>query len=112
MESNTISKDQQTNPALNYDFLKHMSEQGCSIQSLIELRHDIHMYPEGGFQEHETHRKIKEKLISYGIEEENMRVTAKTGLVVDILGTGDFKSETGVNCIALRADLDALPIPE
>jgi hippurate hydrolase len=31
--------------------------------------------------------------------------------VVDIEGTGDFTSE-GIHTIALRADMDALPIPE
>jgi hippurate hydrolase len=54
-------------------------------------------------------------LLSYGIEEENIKVCATTGLVVDIKGTGpeDTKSDSnGVKAVALRTDLDALPIPE
>ncbi len=51
-------------------------------------------------------------LISYGIEESAIKPCAGTGLVVDIIGTGDQLSEGGVNSIALRADMDALPIPE
>lgn len=36
---------------------------------------------------------------------------AGTGLVVDIVGRGEI-SDNKVKCIALRADMDALPIPE
>ena len=41
-----------------------------------------------------------------------MKIMAGTGLVVDIYGTGEIKEEQKVKCIALRADMDALPIPE
>lgn len=36
---------------------------------------------------------------------------AGTGLVVDIVGTGE-ETQNKVKCVALRADMDALPIPE
>ena len=37
---------------------------------------------------------------------------AGTGFVVDIVGQKDETTEGNVNVIALRADIDALPIPE
>ncbi|TNV78201.1 hypothetical protein FGO68_gene7263 [Halteria grandinella] len=89
-----------------------MTEAGCNIEELIVLRRDIHKHAEIAFKEIETSRKIKEKLLSYGIEEENIKPCAGTGLVVDIIGTGEGIEATGVNTIALRADMDALPIPE
>ena len=50
-------------------------------------------------------------LLDYGLEESFIKPCAGTGLVVDIVGTGPESLE-GVNMIALRADMDALPIPE
>ncbi len=42
-----------------------------------------------------------------------MRVSAITGLIVDIEGTGSESiDEGGISTIALRADMDALPMPE
>ena len=42
-----------------------------------------------------------------------MKKCAKTGLVVDIMGTGPAeKSASGPKLVALRTDLDALPMPE
>ena len=57
---------------------------------------------------------LKETLLSYGIEKENIKVCAETGLIVDIKGKGEKKekSENTIAMIALRADMDGLPIPE
>lgn len=43
-----------------------------------------------------------------------IKVCAKTGLTVDIWGTGDSQMDVsgGVDSIALRADMDGLPMPE
>ena len=42
-----------------------------------------------------------------------MKKIAKTGLIVDIMGTGaPNKTGKGPKLVALRADLDALPMPE
>jgi len=42
-----------------------------------------------------------------------MKVCAKTGLIVDIKGTGPAsKQEGGCKTVAIRADMDGLPIPE
>lgn len=54
-------------------------------------------------------------LLSFGIEKENIRDCAGTGLVVDIKGKKDgvvADNDYTVNTIAIRADMDALPIPE
>mgnify|MGYP007086487020 CR=1 FL=1 len=49
----------------------------------------MHTNAEGAFEEHWTHAKIKETLLSFdGFKETDMKVCAKTGLVVDIKGTG------------------------
>ncbi len=70
-----------------------------------EIRRQIHRHPELSFQEFETARLVHEKLSQWGIAHE-------TG----IAGTGVVATLEGRNpqsrCIALRADMDALPIAE
>lgn len=70
---------------------------------LSKVRGDFHMYPELGMQEFRTQRKICEYLDEFGILHKKM---AKTGVVGEIKGKNAFKT------IALRADMDALPILE
>jgi len=53
-----------------------------------------------------------ERLLSYGIEKENIKSVAKTGLVVDIKGKADADTGGECNVVAFRADMDALPISE
>lgn len=74
--------------------------------SLIAIRRDLHQYPEIGFQEHRTGRKITEHLRSIRLDSIRSPV-AKTG-VIGILKGG----RKGTKTIALRADMDALPIEE
>lgn len=72
------------------------------LDSLVALRREVHRHPELGFQEQNTARIVAERLNSLGI---TVRTgVAKTGVVGD-LGEGR-------PCIALRADMDALPIQE
>lgn len=68
---------------------------------LIDIRRDFHMYPELSENEFRTRDKIVEYLSSMGIEN---KIVAKTGVVGLIKGKGQGKS------IALRADIDALPM--
>ena len=70
---------------------------------LSKVRGDFHMYPELGMEEFRTQRKICEYLDEFGILHKKM---AKTGVVGEIKGKNAFKT------IALRADIDALPILE
>lgn len=73
-------------------------------QELIRLRRDFHRHPELGFQEVRTARVVAETLQEIG----GMTIrtgVGKTGVVAD-LGTGSGPT------IAIRADMDALPILE
>ncbi len=50
-------------------------------------------------------------MCSFGLADTDIKKCAGTGLVVDIKGTGP-EVEDGINVVALRADIDALPMPE
>lgn len=71
-------------------------------KELVEIRHYLHAHPEVSEEEFETTKFIREKLLDWEIEilESNL----KTGLVAKI--------GSGKPVIALRADIDALPILE
>ncbi|MER7932680.1 M20 family metallopeptidase [Streptomyces sp. NPDC093272] len=72
---------------------------------LVAFRRDLHMHPELGNQEFRTTAAIKERLEKAGLRP---RVLAMgTGLVCDIGPEAD-----GLPVLALRADIDALPIPD
>ncbi len=70
-----------------------------------EIRRDIHTFPELSFQEIKTSNYIFQKLAELGISFK--RNIGKTGIVAT-LGNND----PNLPCIALRADMDALPIEE
>ena len=65
----------------------------------------LHQNPEFGFEETETARFVVERLKSFGITEINEGVGG-TGIVASL------QRGTGTGTIALRADMDALRIPE
>ena len=69
------------------------------------IRRQIHRHPELSFQEFETARLVHEKLLQWGVAHDTG--IAGTGVVARIEGRNP---ET--HCIALRADMDALPIDE
>jgi len=76
-------------------------------RDLIALRHDFHAHPELGWKEVETSKKIESILKDLGCE--NMRRGfggTGSGVVADIVGGLPGP------CVALRADIDALPIAE
>lgn len=74
-------------------------------QRLIDFRHLLHQYPELSNQEFETTKRIREFLASYHIK--ILDLPLQTGIVAEI---GSDASSGPV--IALRADIDALPIEE
>lgn len=74
-------------------------------EEIIQIRRQIHANPELGFEEIKTAAFICQKLEEYKIQYQSG--IAKTGIVALIKGKNPDKK-----CIALRADMDALPIFE
>jgi amidohydrolase len=72
-------------------------------ERLIDFRRDLHMHPELGFDEYRTTQRILAELTALGLQP---TVLPKgTGLICDI-GPSDGPT------VALRADLDALPLQD
>ncbi|MEU6704342.1 M20 family metallopeptidase [Streptomyces wuyuanensis] len=71
---------------------------------LIAFRRDLHMHPELGNQEFRTTAAIKARLEAAGLHPQVL--STGTGLVCDV-GTDRVRP-----MLALRADIDALPIPD
>jgi amidohydrolase len=69
---------------------------------LVAVRRQIHAHPELGHDEHETTALVEERLRLSGLTPK--RLPTGTGLICEI-GSGE-------PVIALRADLDALPVPD
>ncbi|KAA0693351.1 amidohydrolase [Neorhizobium sp. P12A] len=74
------------------------------IEDFIALRRDLHQYPELAFQERRTSKLVASRLSSWGYE-----------VATDIAGTGivaTLARGNGRKALAIRADMDALPIEE
>jgi amidohydrolase len=69
---------------------------------LIAWRRDFHMHPEVGFCEIRTSEKVAETLLPWGLKVRTK--VGRTGVVADI--------GSGSPMIAIRADMDALPLQE
>ncbi|HLR33924.1 MAG TPA: amidohydrolase, partial [Tissierellales bacterium] len=70
---------------------------------IIKVRRDFHRYPELGFQEYRTRDKIIEYLEEMDIK---YKIVVETGVVALIEGKQKGKT------VALRADIDALPMDD
>lgn len=81
---------------------------------LTSVRRDIHAHPEPGFEETRTHAALRKLLTSLAhVPEAAIRTVARTGLVVDIKGTGAPRGGSHkVRTVAIRADMDALRMTE
>lgn len=73
--------------------------------SVQAIRHHIHANPELSFAEYETSEYISKQLSEIGIHQQ--QIIAETGIVALIEGREPERC-----CIALRADMDGLPIQE
>jgi len=74
--------------------------------SIVQWRRDFHRFPELGFKEKRTSTAIAEKLTAWGIPHQTG--IAQTGIVATITG----KKRGTHKVLAIRADMDALPIQE
>jgi amidohydrolase len=72
-------------------------------EELMEWRRDFHSHPELGFQEIRTSKRVAEELEKLGFRVRTE--VGRTGVV------GELGDQDGP-CIAIRADMDALPILE
>src|ERR1700761_1475401 len=75
---------------------------------LVEFRRDLHAHPEVGYAEHRTTRRIALRLAAAGLRP--VILPKGTGLIVDIGGSDRDSSPRRV--VALRADIDALPMAD
>ena len=73
-------------------------------KELVALRREFHQYPELSWKEVRTSRRVEEELKKIGIDVQRV---ADTG----IIGTIEGKEKSN-KIVALRADMDALPIQE
>jgi amidohydrolase len=72
---------------------------------LIEIRRHIHSHPELSGQEYKTAAYIAGVVSSCGLHAQEM--VGKTGVLAELKGTGEDR-----RLLAIRADMDALPIQE
>lgn len=85
---------------MDYGQIKQLSAE--LIPYVTDVRHMLHSIPELSNQEYKTHAYLCEKLTEIGIP----YTTQKTWIIATI--TGELPGKT----VALRADIDALPITE
>lgn len=74
------------------------------VEEARQWRQDLHRHPEMAFQEHRTAEFVAGKLSEYGFKV--TRGLGRTGVV------GTLSRGTSTRSLALRADMDALPIVE
>src|SRR6266704_1612395 len=77
------------------------------VPDMVALRRDLHEHPELAFEEVRTSGIVAQRLRSFGLEVQTG--VAKTGVVGLLRGEA---GNPGAKTIAIRADMDALPIHE
>ena len=82
--------------------IKNLSQK--YFEEIKDIRRHLHQHPELSFQEHETSKFLINKLKDWGISIDQKWVDTGFSVVID-------SGQEGAT-IALRADLDALPIQE
>ncbi|MBB5124282.1 amidohydrolase [Streptomyces albaduncus] len=75
---------------------------------LVAFRRDLHMHPELGNQEFRTTAAIKERLERAGLRPRVL--SSGTGVICDIGTDGEAGTDSAM--LAMRADIDGLPIPD
>lgn len=74
------------------------------LDDLVAIRHDLHAHPEMGYEERRTSEVVRRELDKAGVEYV-ADLAGGTGVLAHLPGESD-------RAIALRADMDALPIFE
>ena len=87
---------------INKEQIQHLA--GTIFEEVVSYRRHLHAHPELSFKEFETAAFVKAKLTEWGIPFDGIANTGVVGLI-----TGDLPSD---KVIALRGDMDALPINE
>ncbi|HJU65177.1 MAG TPA: M20 family metallopeptidase [Gemmatimonadaceae bacterium] len=77
----------------------------AELRQLVELRRELHRHPELSWQETRTAARLERALVELGALD--VRRVAGTGIVARIAGR-----ERGAPLVAVRGDIDALPITE
>lgn len=84
---------------------EHIKQEAkAHFQEIKEIREHLHQFPELSFNETQTSQYLKQKLAAWGIDIDATWVETGFSVVLE----GELEGET----IALRADIDALPIEE
>ncbi len=96
-ETRNLKFEQRDTKSMNKTVASYLPE-------LTALRHDLHKHPELGFEEIRTAKTITATLERYGLEVHTG--WAKTGVL------GILRKGSSTRTIALRADMDALPVQE
>jgi carboxypeptidase Ss1 len=87
------------------DYLMDLLKEASAIEpEIIRTRREIHQHPELAYHEESTANLVADKLESFGIEVK--RKVGGTGVL------GVLKSPRNGRVVALRADMDALPVEE
>ena len=81
-----------------------LAEARAFLPWMVEVRRDLHRHPELGLEEHRTSARVRALLTELGVP--HVGGLAGTG----VLGT--ISGERGGRVVALRADLDALPLQD
>src|SRR5438552_6758889 len=79
------------------------------VPDMVALRRDLHEHPELAFEEVRTSGIVAQRLRTLGLEVQTN--VAKTGVVGLLRGASKSGAQT-IKTIAIRADMDALPIHE
>lgn len=102
--SSAIAREKAAKPAVNPLFAEIDSRSDAVAAKVITWRRDIHEHPELSNREVRTGKMVADLLTSLGLEVQTG--VAHTGVV------GVLKGGKPGPCVALRADMDALPVTE
>src|SRR4051794_13324109 len=75
------------------------------MPATVDLRHRLHRIPELGYEEHKTATAIRAEL-------DRLKIAHVDGVPGATTATIAWIGDTSKPCVALRSDIDALPISE